>query len=87
MADAAAKHGSIRKTPPGGRRRLGKEAKGSAARLFLTRMPQKKKRTSCRLGPKVQPSAFGKAEILEIAADFKNSGGKRPACQCRFRKP
>lgn len=87
MADAAAKHGSIRKASPGGLRRFDKETEKSTARFFLARMPQQEKRPSRRLRPKAEPPAFGEAEMSRIASDFENGRRQRAARHRRFRKP
>lgn len=87
MADAAAKHGSIRKTPLQSRRRFDEQTEGGATGLFISRMSQQEKWPPRRLRPKIEPAAFRQAERFGIVVDFQNGRGESPARQRRFRQP
>ncbi|PZM09744.1 hypothetical protein CPY51_26100 [Rhizobium tubonense] len=87
VADAAAKHRSIRQKPRCSRRGFDRQAKERAARLLLSSMSQQKQRPPRRLGPQAEPPTFRQPETCRIAAHLQNDDRKDPTCQCRLSQP
>lgn len=87
MPDTAAKHAAIRKAPLYRRHRFDKHAEGSAAGFLPPCMPQQEKRPSCRLCPKIEPSAFNQTKGFWISMNFKDRRNKGLAFKRSLRKP
>src|SRR5690606_32343217 len=87
MADAAAQYRPIGQAPLESGRLLDTKAERSAARLLLSRMPQKKKRPPGRLGPEGKPPAFSQPEMRGITLYFQEGYGECSARQRRLGNP
>ncbi len=74
MADAAAKHRSIRQGALSRRRRLDEEAKEGAAGLLVSGLAQEQKRNVARPRADMQAPAFTKRQGCGIAANFQDDG-------------
>lgn len=87
MADAAAKHRSIREKPRCRRRGFDKQAKGSAARLLFPALADKKQKTAGAFGLQAETPALRQPEAARIATDLEHHRRKSPARERRIGKP
>ncbi|TCS02410.1 hypothetical protein EV281_105368 [Rhizobium sp. BK418] len=63
------------------------QAEGSTARLLLSSLADKKKRTADGTCPEAEPAAFRQAEMQGIAAYFENNGRESCTFNGSFRQP